>query len=120
MHICSAYTNRIDDHENHICCITRCMRRSWLVNQVERQGLETATPLNCGMHARHEYNHTCSHNCMGLLAKKKEKKKLILTDICPHSLAVSHCIKKKKSYIKAALKQTSGAMTLKGGRQSFE
>lgn len=56
----------------------------------------------------------------GFLQKKKEKKKLILTDICPHSLAVSHCIKKKKSYIKAALKQTSGAMTLKGGRQSFE
>lgn len=70
MHIYSAYTNRIDDHENHICCITRCMRSSWLVNQVERQGLETsATPLNCGM----QYNHTCSHNCMGLLAKKKKK-----------------------------------------------
>jgi len=51
--------------------------------------------------------------------RKNTTKKLNLTDICPHSLTVGHCVKKKKTNVKAALKQTSGAMSRKGGRQSF-
>lgn len=65
--------------------------------------------------ARHdEYNHTRSHNCMGLLAEKSN-----WYIRCPRPL--SHCwpLYQGKTYIKAALKQTSGAMTLKSGRQSL-
>jgi len=95
MHICSAYTNRIDDRENHIGCISRCTRSSRLVNQVERRGGWKHQQRHWTV-ARHGCKHTCLHNCMGLLAKTTTKNMIYLTDTCPHSLTVGHCIKKKK------------------------
>lgn len=95
MHICSAYTNRIDDRENHIGCISRCTRSSRLVNQVERRGagnISNATGLwqdtSANTHA-----HTTA---WGFSQKQRQKKMIYLTDTCPHSLTVGHCIKKKK------------------------
>lgn len=119
MHICSAYTNRTEDLENSFTSVV-FSRSSWQVNQVERQGLETsATPLNYCAVGLCKTWWAQSRTLTQLHGASRKKKIELILDVLIHSLTVGHCIKEKKTYIKAALKQTSGAMTLKSGRQSF-
>jgi len=70
MHIFSAYTNRIDDHENHICGVPRCTRSSWCGSP---GGATGAGSISNTTELWHEYNHTCSHNCMGVIAKTRQR-----------------------------------------------
>lgn len=117
MHICSAYTNRIDDHENHICCVSRCTRSSWCGSPGWATG---AGNISNTTELWHEYNSHMLTQLHGASRKNNDKK----TESNWYFSSFTHRWplyqeKKKKTYIKAALKQTSGAMSLKGGRQFF-